>query len=332
VTDTIQVEGLTVTFRSKGSEGGPLWRKSAWIRAVDDASFDIGEEESFGLTGETGSGKSTIAKAILGLVRPASGKVRLLGREVSYRRRDDVAFVRDNVGIVFQDPVKSLNPRLAVKEIISEALVAKAVPRSQFDEKIGFIMRLVGLNEGLLRAYPRELSGGQRQRVSLARALVVPKKLLILDEPTSALDVSIQAQVLNTLKRLKSELGLSLLFITHDINVIKYMCSMMGVLFYGKMMEVGTTREVISTPRHPYAMNLISNVLTLTGKGGRSEADTSRTPFTEHHPSPTGCRYRDICSFAFEKCAIEPLMVSVSDDHLVRCFLYEGKEKVRVPA
>jgi oligopeptide/dipeptide ABC transporter ATP-binding protein len=320
-----------VTFRSRKSEGGAFWRKGTWIKAVDAASFEIGEGESFGLTGETGSGKSTIAKALLGLVRPTAGRVKLLGRDVNFRSKRDVAFVRDNVGIVFQDPVKSLNPRLTVKEIISEALVAKAIPRSQFEEKIGFITKLVGLTEGLLAAYPRELSGGQRQRVSLARALVVLKKLLILEEPTSALDVSIQAQVLNTLKKLKSELGLSLLFITHDINVIKYMCSRIGVLFYGKMMEVGTTREVISTPRHPYSMNLISNVLTLGQEEGRREPDAQSASFTEHRPSQTGCRYREICSFAFERCAREPEMLRLSDNHLVRCFLYEGKD-IKVPA
>ena len=293
-------------------------------RVVDDVSFSIGEEESFGLTGETGSGKSTIAKTIVGLNKPAAGRMKLLSREVDLRKKADLAYVRDNVGIVFQDPVKSLNPRLTVGEIVSEPLVAKRVPRSQYGEKIGRIMKLVGLSEGLLDVYPRELSGGQRQRVSLARALVIPKRLLILDEPTSALDVSIQAQVLNTLKKLRSELGLAYLFITHDISVIKYMCSRVGVLFYGKLMEVGSTRQVVSDPKHPYSMSLISNVLRLRQTAPRDDAPPA--VLTEHHPSPDGCRYRMICDRAFERCGQEPGSYRLPGDRLVRCFLYEGGE------
>lgn len=294
------------------------------VKAVDDVSFSIGEGESFGLTGETGSGKSTIAKALVGLVRPSAGKVRVLSREVDLRKSRDLAYVRDNVGIVFQDPVKSLNPRLSVREIISEPLVAKKVPKTEYHERIGSIMKLVGLGEALLTVYPRELSGGQRQRVSLARALVVPKKLLILDEPTSALDVSVQAQVLNTLKRLKSELGLAILFITHDVGVIKYMCSRAGVLFYGKLMEIGTTRQVVAAPAHPYSANLISNVLTMERLGTKESASSS--PLSEHHPSPDGCRYRMICDRAFERCSHDPEMYRLPDGRLVRCYLYDGKE------
>ena len=331
MTDIIQVEGLGVAFRSRITEEGGRWRRGAVIKAVDDVSFSIGEGESFGLTGETGSGKSTIAKTLVGLVKPNTGKVRVLSREVVLRKSRDLAFVRDNVGIVFQDPVKSLNPRLSVREIISEALVAKKIQKAEYDERIGSIMKLVGLGEGLLTAYPRELSGGQRQRVSLARALVVPKKLLILDEPTSALDVSVQAQVLNTLRRLKAELGLAILFITHDVGVIKYMCSRMGVLFYGKLMEIGTTRQVVAAPAHPYSTNLISNVLTMERSATRDSAVTS--PLTEHHPSPDGCRYRMICDRAFERCGNDPEMYCLPDGRLVRCFLHDGREvKAGAPA
>ena len=330
MSDIIQVEGLGVAFGSKRSEEGGLWGKATMAKVVDDVSFSIGEEESFGLTGETGSGKSTIAKTIVGLNKPTAGRVRLLSREVDFRKKDDVAFVRDNVGIVFQDPVKSLNPRLTVREIVSEPLVAKKVPKSGRDEKIGHIMKLVGLSEGVLGVYPRELSGGQRQRVSLARALVVPKKLLILDEPTSALDVSIQAQVLNTLKKLRSELGLAYLFITLDISVIKYMCSRVGVLFYGKLVEVGSTRQVVSAPRHPYSMSLISNVLRLGQTALRGDAPLS--VLTEHHPSPDGCRYRMICDRAFERCSQEPGMYQLPGGRLVRCFLYEAEDEVMAGA
>jgi oligopeptide/dipeptide ABC transporter ATP-binding protein len=313
--NTIEIEHLTVSFRSKRRVS--LFRKSPRVKALDDVSLSIKEGETFGLTGETGSGKSTLAKVLVGLYRPTSGTVRLLGREINFSDKKDISYLRENVGIVLQDPVRSLNPRLTVKDIISEALVAsKAYPKEKYDERINFITRLVGVTSDLLPRYPRELSGGQRQRVSLARALVVPKKLLVLDEPTSALDVSIQAQVLNTLKKLKSELDMSYLFITHDINVIKYVSHRLGVLFYGRLVETGDVRDIAAEPKHPYTQKLISNVLTI---GRTSSREVS---ITEHRPAPTGCRYRLVCRSAFEKCDEVPPALDLGSGHIVSCFLY----------
>jgi oligopeptide/dipeptide ABC transporter ATP-binding protein len=209
-----------------------------------------------------------------------------------------------------------------VKEIISEALIAsKTVSKKKYGERIDFITHLVGVTADLLPRNPRELSGGQRQRVSLARALVVPKKLLILDEPTSALDVSIQAQVLNTLKRLKDELDMSYLFITHDINVIRYVSHRLGILFYGKLVEMGDVRAIATEPKHPYTQKLISNVLTLR------RAQLQETVISEHRPAPTGCRYRLVCESAFEKCHEVPPSVNLGSGHLVSCFLYDGEPR-----
>ena len=289
------------------------------MKALDDVSLTIGQRETFGLTGETGSGKSTLAKVLVGLYKPAAGTVKLLGRRIDFRNKKDVAYLRRNVGIVLQDPVRSLNPRLTVKEIISEALIAsKIVSKKDYDERIGFITRLVGVTADLLPRNPRELSGGQRQRVSLARALVVPKKLLLLDEPTSALDVSIQAQVLNTLKRLKTELDMSYLFITHDINVIRYVSHRLGILFYGKLVEIGDVRAISAEPRHPYSQKLFSNVLTL------KKAQLQEAVISEHRPAPTGCRYRLVCESSFERCHEVPPSVDLGSGHLVSCFLYDG--------
>ncbi len=314
----VEIENLTVSFRSR-RRVGLLFGKSTRMKALDVVSLTIKERETFGLTGETGSGKSTLAKVLVGLYKPTSGSVRLLGREINFSSRKDLAFLRQNVGIILQDPVRSLNPRLTVKEIIAEALIAsKTVPKSEFDERIDSVIHLVGLTGNLLGSHSRELSGGQKQRVSLARALVVPKKLLILDEPTSSLDVSIQAQVLNTLKRLKSELNLSYLFITHDINVIKYVSTRLGVLFYGKMVEIGDTRTVATEPKHPYTQSLISNVLTLR----RTQLQESIV--SEHRPAPTGCRYRLVCALAFDKCNSVPPAVDVGSGHVVSCFLATG--------
>jgi len=315
--NTIEIEHLTVSFSSK--RRASLLRRNPRVKALDDVSLTIGERETFGLTGETGSGKSTLAKVLVGLYKPTSGTVRLLGRQIDFKKKSDVAYLRRNVGIVLQDPVRSLNPRLSVKEIISEALIAShAIPREKYDERIDFISHLVGVTSDLMTRTPRELSGGQRQRVSLARALVVPKALLVLDEPTSALDVSIQAQVLNTLKKLKSELDMSYLFITHDINVIKYVSHRLGVLFYGKLVETGDVRDVSTDPKHPYTQKLISNVLTL--KKARLEARA----ISEHRPAPEGCRYRLVCESAFERCTDVPPVLDLGSGHTVSCFLYEG--------
>jgi oligopeptide/dipeptide ABC transporter ATP-binding protein len=219
-----------------------------------------------------------------------------------------------------------LNPRLTVKEIISEALIASGkVPKKDYDERIKFITHLVGVTHDLLPRNPRELSGGQRQRVSLARALVVPKKLLVLDEPTSALDVSIQAQVLNTLKKLKSELDMSYLFITHDINVIKYVSHRLGVLFYGKLVETGDVRDVSSAPKHPYTQKLVSSVLTL------KRTRLQETAISEHKPAPTGCRYRLVCESTFERCSVVPPPVDLGSGHLVSCFLYDENQPAEAP-
>jgi oligopeptide transport system ATP-binding protein len=312
----VEIEHLTVSFRSK--RRASLLRRNLRVNALDDVSLTIAKDESFGLTGETGSGKSTLAKVLVGLYRPTSGTVKVLGRKIDYRRKDDISFLRRNIGLVLQDPVRSLNPRLTVKEIISEALIAsKSYPRNKFDERIELITKLVGVTPDLLSRNPRELSGGQRQRVSLARALVVQKQLLVLDEPTSALDVSIQAQVLNTLKRLRSELDLSYLFITHDINVIKYVSHRLGVLFYGKLVEVADIRSVASEPKHPYTQKLISNVLTL------KRAQLTSEPISEHRPAPTGCRYRFVCDSVFSRCTDIPPTLELEPGHKVSCFLYD---------
>jgi len=316
--NTVEIEHLTVSFASKRRTS--LFRKGARVKALDDVSLTIKPRETFGLTGETGSGKSTLAKVLVGLYKPTSGTVKFLGRTVDFKKKGDVSYLRENVGLVMQDPVRSLNPRLTVNEIISEALVAsRTFPKKKYDERIAFISHLVGVTPDLLPRNPRELSGGQRQRVSLARALVVPKKLLVLDEPTSALDVSIQAQVLNTLKKLKSELDMSYLFITHDINVIKYVSHRLGVLFYGRLVESGDVHEIATEPKHPYTRKLISNVLTL------KRTQLQETAISEHRPAPTGCRYRLVCESAFDRCSEVPDMADLGSAHLVSCFLYGGK-------
>ncbi len=329
----VEVEALTVRFRAREQQRVSPFsgRAQRWITAVDRVSFSINGGETFGLVGETGSGKSTIAKVLVGLYRPTSGRVKLLGKEINFRNKGDLAYLRRNVGIVFQDPVGSLNPRLTVRDIIAEALIAaKSVPEEEFDPRIVDILERVGLRRSALTMHPREISGGEKQRVSLARALVLPKKLLILDEPTSSLDMTIQAQVLNTLRKLKEELDLTYLFITHDLNVIRYMSSKIAVLFYGRMMEVGSTVDVLSAPKHPYSLELLSNIPQITKREqqliSRSAGGTAEI-LVEHHPAPSGCNYRTVCPRVFEKCVNEPALMPLAPGHSVACFLYHDDEK-----
>lgn len=294
--------------------------------AVNEVSFNVREGETFGLVGETGSGKSTVAKVLTGIYKPKSGRVNFAGRSLNYRSKSDLFYLRQNVGIVLQDPVGSLNPRLAVRDIIAEALVAsRTIPRSDFDNRIKTVVDLVGLRRSSLTAHPHELSGGEKQRVSLARALAVPKKVLILDEPTSSLDMTVQAQVLNTLKALKSKLNLTYIFITHDMSVIRFMCSRIGVLFYGKLVETGAAQDVLTSPKHPYTEELLAN---LPSTGRRLE---SAGEIAEHQPASDGCIYHHTCPHAFAACAKEPGDYEVASDrgrHLVSCFLYQdGKPK-----
>jgi oligopeptide/dipeptide ABC transporter ATP-binding protein len=320
MTNIVELTDLTVSFRAS-SGTSKMFEKARSITAVDRVSFTVRERETFGLAGETGSGKSTIAKVLVGLYRPASGIVRLLGEEIDFSRKKDVAKLRRSVGIVFQDPVGSLNPRLKVKEIIKEALIAsKEFDRTEYDRRISGIIETVGLRKSALESYGRDLSGGEKQRVSLARAIVVPKKLLVLDEPTSSLDVSVQAQVLNTLRRLKTELELSFLFITHDLNVIKYVSDTLGILYYGKLLELGNTYDVVTSPKHPYTSKLIANVPSL------KRVEHQETSI-EQGPSPKGCVYSKVCPNVFESCTEPPGMYDVGPEHHAACFLYEHRTR-----
>jgi len=327
MTNILEVRNLTVSFVVRAGNLLLFERGSGMMNVVNDVSFSVREGETFGLAGETGSGKSIIAWVLVGLFKPRSGSVKLLGKEINFRKKADVTYLRRNVGIVFQDPVGSLNPRLRVREVIREALIASNMfNRRDHDIRIEEIIDLVGLRRSSLDAHPRELSGGEKQRVSLARALVVPKRLLVLDEPTSSLDVSVQAQVLNTLKDLKSKLNLSYFFITHDINVMKYMSDSLGILYYGKLLEVGRTYDVVTTPKHPFTVRLMSNVPGLKRTQPQQE-DT----LGEQGSSETGCVYRKVCPHAFERCNDSPPMFDSGSDQFVACYLHD-KRSAPVPS
>ncbi len=279
------------------------------LRAVDGVSFSISEGEALGLVGESGCGKSTVAKLMMRLLTPTSGQVVFMGQDITGLARREMRPLRRHMQIVFQDPFASLNPGMKAGDIIAEPLVVHEGGRPDAG-RVKELLELVGLHPGDSHKYPHEFSGGQRQRISIARALALRPKLLVLDEPVSALDVSIQAQIINLLIELKQNLGLAYLFIAHDLSVVRHVCEKVAVMYLGKIVEWGDRGEVFSRPSHPYTQALVSAV---PAPDPSSAQDRSRIILTGDVPSPldppSACRFRTRCWKAQEICAVEtPLL------------------------
>ena len=311
------------------------WRPGGdgrYVRAVDDVSFKINKEETLGLVGESGSGKSTLGRCVLGLLRPTSGTVLFDGKDVNALKGRELRKLRKRMQIVFQDPVSSLDPSMRVKDVIGEPL--DGAERMSSGDKLDSVLRLmgtVGLDQEYMNRFPHEFSGGQRQRIGIARALITSPSFVVLDEPTSALDASIQAQVLNLLKKLKSEFSLTSLFITHNMKVVSFMSDRIAVMYLGRIVEIGTTDEIISEPLHPYTKILIAciprgdpGVRMLGDDGARRVLEQSGEIPSSINP-PSGCRFHTRCPYAMEKCKqLDPPYVKVSATRSVACFLYGG--------
>ncbi|WP_442509022.1 ABC transporter ATP-binding protein [Novipirellula sp. SH528] len=298
----LDVQNLKVHFPfSRGSLFRP---ERGVIRAVDDISFQIKEGETLGLVGESGCGKSTTARAIIGLVPPTAGTIRLNGSDVTGLRDREMLPYRRQVQMVFQDPFASLNPRMTVGGIIGEPLVVHNLAQGR-DRKLEVIrlMELVGLNPRFLNRYPHEFSGGQRQRIGIARALAVEPKLILCDEPVSALDVSIQAQIINLLMELQQRLGLSYLFIAHDLSVVRHIATRVGVMYLGRMVELADAADLYRSPTHPYTEALLSAVPV---PDPVVAATRDRIVLEGEVPSPDreypGCVFVDRCWIAEQKC------------------------------
>ncbi len=252
----LEVNNLCMTFRSGGKY------KKHVVKAVDDVSFFVKKSETFGLVGESGCGKTTTGRAIIRLYNPTSGSVRFAGREIAGPMTHDLRkYITGNISTIFQDPVESLNPRMTIREIIGEGLVVRGMKdKALIDEKVYGILEKVGMTREHANRYPHEFSGGQRQRIGIARAIVINPAMVIADEPVSALDVSIQAQVINLLNDLKEELGLTILFVAHDLSVVKYFSDRIGVMYYGKMVEIADSDALYANPIHPYTKALLSAI------------------------------------------------------------------------
>ena len=319
----LEVKGLKKHFPV---QRGLLRRTKGYVKAVDDVSLYIKEGETLGLVGESGCGKTTLGRCILRLYEPTGGGVffRNNGEMISLTDLDgrSLRAFRRNMQIIFQDPYSSLNPRMTVLEVIGEPLFVNGLASGkELEERVKEMLIQVGLSVEHLRRYPHSFSGGQRQRIGIARALIVNPKLVVADEPVSALDVSIQAQILNLLKELQEKFGLTYLFISHDLSVVRYVSDRIAVMYMGKLVEVGPKAEILVSPQHPYTEALLSAV---------PKADLryrmQRIVLSGELPDPTnlpsGCVFHPRCRYAKENCMSDvPELRQVGPDHYVSCHL-----------
>ena len=301
---------------------GFLQRVDGYVRAVDGVDLEIWPQQTLGLVGESGCGKSTVARLILRLLDHDGGTILFDGHEIT--SLDERAFkpLRQEMQMIFQDPYSSLNPRMTVAQSIGDGVrMAGITAKTDQRQRIGELLEMVGMPRASAGRYPHEFSGGQRQRVGIARALSVSPRLILCDEPISALDVSIQAQIINLLKDLQTDLGLSYLFISHDLNVVSYICDHVCVMYRGRIVESAPANLLFDHPVHPYTLKLLAAVPDTTRVGWTPSAEPEQTLAA----LPDGCVFADQCSQRGDPCAVEaPGMVAVGDQHYVRCWKATG--------
>ncbi|NCF61606.1 MAG: ATP-binding cassette domain-containing protein [Gammaproteobacteria bacterium] len=318
----MRVQDLAVTFTS--FTGGLLQRKQRQLRAVDGISFELHAGETLGIVGESGSGKSTLARAILGLIKPGRGRVIWRGEELTGLDEEELRQKRKELQIVFQDPVASLNPRMTAGDLIAEPLWTfyPNMERRQVDERTRGMMKLVGLLPNQINRYPHEFSGGQCQRIGIARSLVLNPRLLICDEPVSALDVSIQAQIINLLKDLQKKLGLALIFIAHDLSVVRHISDRVMVMYMGQAMEVSDKTNLYRKPRHPYSNALMKSVPVpdpkLASAARRNSWLTGDMP--SPYQRPKGCIFNNRCPYRVSRCKVDvPALRKMENEDWAAC-------------
>ncbi|MGM0396027.1 MAG: ABC transporter ATP-binding protein [Bacillota bacterium] len=317
----LQLENLKKYF---DVSTGFFKREKAYLTAVDDVSFDIYKGETFGLVGESGCGKTTLGRSVVRLYDPTGGKIIYDGEDITTLSQHDMMKYRKRLQMIFQDPYASLNTRLTVSEIIGEGIETHNLyTGKEKQEKIYHLLQTVGLKREHASRYPHEFSGGQRQRIGIARSLSVEPDLIVCDEPISALDVSIQAQVVNMLEDLQNDMGLTYLFIAHDLSMVKHISDRIGVMYLGKMMEITTSKELYKNPLHPYTQALLSAIPIPDPKSNKMskriilEGDV-KSPINP----PEGCRFSSRCRYCMDICTeVTPELQEVEPDHFVACHL-----------
>lgn len=317
----LRVQDLAVHYKVR--EGGLIRPKTTLLKAVDGVSFDLNAGETLGVVGESGCGKSTLARALLALIKPSRGRVLWLGEDLNKLDEESLRKKRQDLQIVFQDPLAALNPRMTVRDIIAEPLWTffPKIARVQVGERVRGVMKMVGLLPNQVNRYPHEFSGGQCQRIGIARALVLNPKLVICDEPVSALDVSIQAQIINLLKDLQKKLNLSLVFIAHDLSVVRHISDRVMVMYLGRAMEISSRDNLYRQPLHPYTNALVKAVPVPDPRLARTAGDTGLTGDMPSPLSPPGgCVFHSRCPYMVKRCQLEvPALRRMENGDWVAC-------------
>ena len=316
----VEVNNLTKWFWAGSVFGG---RKQA-VRAVDDVSFSIAHREILGLVGESGCGKTTCGKVILRIHEPTSGKILYDNEDITHIKRRDLIRLKEKMMIIYQDPFGSLDPRMTIGGAIAEPMeVHRTLSKGERRERVMNLMEKVGLSSDQINRYPHEFSGGQRQRIGIARALATNPEFIVADESVSALDVSIQAQIINLLKDLQEEFGLTMLFIAHDLSVIKHISDRVAVMYLGKIVETAPKAALFSDPKHPYTVALMS-AIPIPDPKKRKKGQILMGDVPSPVNPPPGCRFHTRCPHVMPICKeAEPEMIGLNDSHRVACYLYE---------
>lgn len=307
-------------------EGGLLSRKIGDVKAVDGVSFTINEGETLGLVGESGCGKSTTGRMLLRLIEPSDGKIVFAGKDMRKLASRELRMMRKDIQMIFQDPFASLNPRHTVGRIIEEPMIVhKLGNKKERQKRVKELLEVVGLSAYHAKRYPHQFSGGQRQRIGIARALAVKPKLIVADEPVSALDVSVQSQVLNLLQDLQEKFGLTFLFIAHDLSVVRHFSDRVGVMYLGKVVEIGTSEQLYEDPKHPYTQALLSAV-PVPDPSYTNEKIILKGDVPSPSNPPSGCTFHTRCPMAMDKCKIAiPQLRELEDGRLTACHLYNNE-------